>query len=140
VRQVGARAVRHEEGRVYAAKFCYRCGRRFRSEDPGWCICGAERRHLQVRPAPSPRPAEEDQPFRWVWCHFFRNALVILAVACFVASATTGNVAWLPIAFVVGFLARFIHVYHETVCKAARRTHGPIRGETRVEGNGETHD
>lgn len=132
---------------MYAAKFCYRCGRRFDPQDPGWCICGAERRHLQARPvpAPPPQPAEEEPAFQWVWCHFFRNVLVILAAICLIASAVTGTVAWLLFAFVLGYFARFIHVYHENVCKA-RLTRGaicpirPLQEQAPVEGNGDTHD
>jgi hypothetical protein len=122
---------------MFAARFCYRCGRRFHPQDPGWCVCGAQRRHLQT--APPGTSAAAEWPFRWVWCHFFRNALAIGCMFCLLAATVTGNVLWVLVALPCGAGAKLFHVYHENVCEG-RRPLRPGAAESQREGNGDANE
>jgi hypothetical protein len=57
------------------ANYCHRCGQALAAKSRTCGRCGVPRRDPAYGRTPAAR-------FRWVWSHFFRNALLIGAVLC----------------------------------------------------------
>lgn len=109
------------------AAYCPTCGRAFGATEVACARCLAARRGLALSPQSelwsSPPPfarRRQPRPFRWVWCHFFRNACLLLAgtfLLVFVAQPRDDG--FLAAAIGLAVFAAVFHVWHAAICRSA---------------------